>query len=32
VRWVNLAEAADLLPDMHEPVRKYLRRVVRGPR
>jgi 8-oxo-dGTP diphosphatase len=32
VRWVNLAEAADLLPDMHEPVRKYLGRVVRGPR
>lgn len=32
VRWVNLAEAADLLPDMYEPVRKYLGRVVRGPR
>jgi hypothetical protein len=32
VRWVNLAEAAELLPDMYEPVRKYLGRVVRGPR
>lgn len=32
VRWMNLAEAAELLPDMYEPVRKYLGRVVRGPR
>jgi 8-oxo-dGTP pyrophosphatase MutT (NUDIX family) len=32
VRWVNLAEAAELLPDMYEPVRKYLGRVVRGTR
>ena len=32
MRWVNLAEAAELLPDMYEPVRKYLGRVVRGPR
>jgi 8-oxo-dGTP diphosphatase len=31
-RWMNLAEAAELLPDMFEPVRKYLGRVVRGPR
>lgn len=32
VQWVSLAEAASLLPDMYEPVRKYLDRVVRGPR
>jgi 8-oxo-dGTP pyrophosphatase MutT (NUDIX family) len=32
VRWANLAEAAARLPDMYEPVRKYLGRVVRGPR
>jgi 8-oxo-dGTP diphosphatase len=32
VRWVNLAEAAELLPDMYEPVKEYLRRAVRGPR
>jgi 8-oxo-dGTP diphosphatase len=32
VRWVNLAEAAELLPDMYEPVKEYLRRAVHGPR
>jgi 8-oxo-dGTP pyrophosphatase MutT (NUDIX family) len=32
VRWANLAEAAERLPDMYEPVRNYLGRVVRGPR
>lgn len=32
VRWVSLAEAAELLPGMFEPVREYLGRVVRRPR
>src|ERR1700728_1955953 len=32
VRWVSPAEAAELLPDMFQPVREYLGRVVRRPR